>query len=297
MRLILLFLLVLLWSANPTGGSEAGQAEEASGTVVIRCDDIGMCHTVNQALAEILKTGMPVSTSVMFACPWYQEAVDILKAAPNVAVGVHLTLNAEWKNYRWGPVAGRSAVPTLVDTEGYFFPSTDAFLAHQPSAADVEKELRAQIERGLHTGLRIDYIDYHMGTAVATTELRAIVEKLAHEYHLGISRYLGEKGLEGWYGVPPEAKPDTVLERLSEVRPDSVRLMVFHTGMETPELGALVDLNAYGLTEVSRHRAAELHVLTSAQFRASVQQHGIELITYRELIKRVGLEKMKPPQF
>ena len=43
------------------------------------------------------------------------ESVAILKRNPDVAVGIHLTLNSEWKNYRWGPVLGRSAVPTLVE--------------------------------------------------------------------------------------------------------------------------------------------------------------------------------------
>jgi chitin disaccharide deacetylase len=59
----------------------------------------------------------------MFGCPWYLEAVDILKKYPNVSVGVHLMLNSEWRNYKWGPVLGRTAVPTLVDSDGYFFPS------------------------------------------------------------------------------------------------------------------------------------------------------------------------------
>lgn len=290
MHIVLSLLMLPLFSMN------AGGMQESGATVIVRCDDIGMCHTVNQAFAEVLKSGIPVSASVMFACPWYQEGVEMLKKAPGVAVGVHLTLNAEWKNYRWGPVAGRSAVPSLVDSEGYFFPSRDQFFAHHPSAVDVEKELRAQIDRAVHSGLRIDYVDYHMGTAVETPEFRAIVEKLAREYHLGISRYFGEKDLEGWYGVSPEAKLDTVLERLAEARPDSVQLMVFHLGMETPEMNALEDMNSFGLKEVSRHRAAEMHALTSPEFKAAVQRLGIRLVTYRDLIARIGLDGMKAPQ-
>jgi hypothetical protein len=49
-----------------------------------------------------------------------------LNRNPQVSVGVHLTLNSEWKNYRSGPVLGRTAVPSLVDADGYFFPSSEA---------------------------------------------------------------------------------------------------------------------------------------------------------------------------
>ena len=90
--------------------------------LLIRCDDIGMSHSANLALAEMIQTNIPFSASVMFTCPWYQEAVEMLKDNPQVAVGIHLTLNAEWKNYRWGPVLGMKAVPSLVDSCGYFFP-------------------------------------------------------------------------------------------------------------------------------------------------------------------------------
>src|ERR1700748_587687 len=84
--------------------------------LLIRLDDIGMNHSVNMALQKMCETGMPISASVQFACPWYQEAVEILKKNPQVTVGVHLTLTSEWKNYRWGPVLGATAVPSLVDT-------------------------------------------------------------------------------------------------------------------------------------------------------------------------------------
>ncbi len=292
---LMVLVLAMLGGIVP-GGNGTKNTVAAGGSIIVRCDDVGMCHTVNQKIAEVIKTGMPVSASVMFACPWYQEGVEILKQAPEVAVGVHLTLNAEWKNYRWGPVAGRSAVPSLVDSEGYFFPSRDLFFAHHPSLADVETELRAQIERAVHSGLRIDYVDYHMGTAVSTPELRAIVEKLAAEYHLGISRYFGETDLEGWYTVPPEAKGDTVLAKLAEVQPGSTRLMVFHIGADTPEMSALTDMNSFGLKEMSRHRAAEFAALTSPEFRATAKRLGIRLITYRELIHSVGLDRMKAPQ-
>ena len=80
-----------------------------------------MSHSVNRGLERLIESGLPVSVSVMFATPWWQETVELLKRYPAVSVGVHLTLNSEWKNYQWGPVLGRSAVPTLVDSNGYFF--------------------------------------------------------------------------------------------------------------------------------------------------------------------------------
>ena len=59
---------------------------DAQKRVLIRCDDTGMCHAVNMALKKLIETKIPFSTSVMFGCPWYQEAVDILKEHPEVSV-------------------------------------------------------------------------------------------------------------------------------------------------------------------------------------------------------------------
>jgi hypothetical protein len=263
--------------------------------VLLRCDDIGMCHTVNIALMRVLEKKIPVSTSVMFACPWYQEAVEILRAHPEVSVGVHLTLNAEWKNYRWGPVAGRTAVPSLVDSLGYFFPSRDRFFAHHPALNEVETELRAQIDRAVGTGLRIDYVDYHMGTAVDRPDFRALVERLAREYRLGISRYFGEVDVEGLYGTSPGSKPDTLVALARGLKAGQTRLMVFHIGLQTPEMDALVDLNSFGLQEMSKHRQGELTALTSERFLAALNEVGAKLITYRDLKEKMGVEGMKRP--
>ncbi|MCX6150903.1 MAG: ChbG/HpnK family deacetylase [Ignavibacteriales bacterium] len=264
--------------------------------LLIRCDDIGMCHSVNMALVEMIKTETPFSASVMVCCPWYQEAVEILKNHPEVSVGIHLTLNAEWKNYRWGPVLGKEAVPSLVDSCGYFFPSRAKLYANNPNVEDVEKELRAQVERAMYTGLKIDYVDYHMGTAVDKPEYRKIVEKLAAEFHLGISRYFGEIDTHNMYDAPIEFKADTLSKILSNLKDNQTGLLVCHIGVDTPELQAMIDLNQFGLPEMSKHRNAELKSLTSKAITQQLKKDKINLLTYRSLINQIGFENMKAPK-
>jgi len=264
-------------------------------TLLIRCDDIGMCHAVNMAAKQVLDEGFPVSMSVMFACPWYQEAVDLLKQYKNVSIGVHLTLNAEWKNYRWGPVSGRSEVPSLVDSLGFFFPSRATFFAHKPTLLDVEKELRSQLERAVHSGLQIDYLDHHMGTAVDRPELRALLENLAKEYGLAISRYFAEEDVSGVYSAPPAAKLDTLLDRTRKLPAGNINLMVFHVGLQSPEMDALLDLNVNGPPNMSKHRESELRALTSEEFMSLLRTKKVHLTTYHELTEQVGLQGMKRP--
>ncbi len=264
--------------------------------VLIRCDDIGMCHTVNTAAQQVIESGIPFSASVMFACPWYQGAVELLRRHPEVSVGVHLTLNAEWKEYRWGPVAGAEAVPSLVDSCGYFFPSRALLFSHNPVVAEVEKELRAQIGRAVQSGLRIDYLDYHMGAAVSTIALREVVERLAREYGLAISRYYGEEDVGGYYNAPPEKKAENLLTLASGLKSGAPNLFVFHIGLETPEMNALTDQNAVGLSGMSRHRHAELNALLTREFRQILEGQGARLITYRDLIQQRGLDSMRRPE-
>ena len=139
---VVLLLVALLGPSRPLAAQRTAAPE-----LLLRLDDVGMNHSVNLAIEKVAATGMPFSVSVLFACPWYQEAVEILRKYPNVAVGVHLALNSEWRNYRWGPVLGKGGVPSLVDSVGYFHPSRDAFLASKYDVVEVERELSAQVER------------------------------------------------------------------------------------------------------------------------------------------------------
>jgi hypothetical protein len=262
--------------------------------LLIRCDDVGMSHTVNLAVRELLKTGLPFSVSVMVPCPWFLEAVEILRDHPEVGVGLHLTLNSEWTVYKWGPVAGVGAVPSSVDQNGYFYASETGFAAVEPKLDEVRFELEAQIQRALGAGLRVDYLDYHMLTAVSTPRLRTIVEELSEKYGFGLSRYFGEASVSIW-SDPPEAKLASLLDHTRSINP-GLSLLVIHLGMDTPEMTAMVDLNNQSDPyRVAVHRQAELDAVTSAAFRRALADGGIELVTYREIVDERGLDSMSPP--
>ena len=267
--------------------------------VLLRFDDIGMNHAVNTGIDEVGKTGMPFSASVMFACPWYQEAVEVLKKYPNVAVGVHLTLTAEWKNYRWGPVLGQSAVPSLVDSLGYFLPSTSAFQKNKYKLEEVERELRAQIERALASGLKISYIDPHMGIALSTPELRNLTEKLANQYKLAISplsevTYFGESYNDMW-GEPVATKKEAFMKVLGNLSLSApANMVILHIAQATPEMEAMNDMNSSMMSSnASSHRQAELNMVLSKAFREMVGKK-FQLVTYQDLISQFGIRNSKP---
>jgi predicted glycoside hydrolase/deacetylase ChbG (UPF0249 family) len=271
--------------------------------LLIRLDDIGMSHSVNMAVEKLAKTGIPFSASVQFACPWYQEAVAILKKYPNVSIGVHLTLTSEWRGYRWGPITGRTAVPSLVDSIGYFYQSTTAFANSGYKIDEVETELSAQIERALASGLTISYIDPHMGVALSTPELRALTEKLAHKYKLAISplskvSYFGETYMEMW-GEPVKTKKSAFLQYINHLDPKKPNLVVIHTATPGPEMDALYDMNASEMNSPegkplsSLHRQTELNMLLSPEFMDLIGKK-FTLINYKQLLATKDISILIP---
>ena len=290
----------VLLAGRPTSVvGQAGTTQRAGMSspvyLIIRTDDAGMSHSVNLALQRLIDARLPISVSVMFPCPWYQETVEILKRHPEVAVGIHLTLNSEWKNYRWGPVSGREAVPTLVDSNGYFFQSAEALYKNHPDVRQVEKELRAQIERARRSGLKIDYVDYHMGTATRYPEFREVAERLASEFGFGMSEYFGEAMDAPQYWAAPRQKAESLVAMLDRLKP-GVNVVVTHVGIDDAELGALLDMNTdQPLPEMSKNRQGELDALPSDRFAGAVKARNVQLITYRELITKQGLKAMRRP--
>ncbi len=168
------------------GGSLVERLGFEAGTrvAVIHCDDIGMCHAANEGAFEALANGPATCGSVMVPCPWFQEAAEHARAHPELDLGVHLTLNAEWPHYRWPPVAGATRVPSLVDDQGAL-PRTAAEVVQRARPEEVEIELRAQIDRALEAGIDVSHLDSHMGT-VFFPPLGDVYARLAADYRLPV---------------------------------------------------------------------------------------------------------------
>lgn len=265
--------------------------------VMLRSDDFGMSHAVNLALADMVKTGIPFNASVMMVTPWVQEAADILKEASHVSIGLHLTLTSEFEQLKWGPITGKQAVPSLVDERGYFRTSVSDFLLSDYDLKEVETELRAQIDRAMAMGMKVDYLDHHMGIARSTPEIAAVVEALADEYGLVICRYFDENMAADVWGRPVKEKGDAVLSALDRLDPERYNLFVFHTSHDNTEISRLDDLNTdlmsdpeTGISILGKHRNAELKVFLSDEFREALK--GKQVMTYGDL-KREHASEMK----
>src|SRR3954469_25444644 len=124
----------------------------AAKLVMVHADDAGMCHSVNMATSEALLSGSVQSASGMMPCPWVSEMAEFARAHSDLDIGLHLTFTSEWKHYRWRPVAPPDKVKGLLDPDGYMWRDIRAVATHA-TPAEIETELRAQLDRARHFGI------------------------------------------------------------------------------------------------------------------------------------------------
>src|ERR1700740_2140961 len=125
--------------------------------LIVHADDLGETHSMNAAAIKALEAGTINSASLMVPCPWFPEIADYAKSHPAADFGLHLTLTSERIYYRWGPVAPRDKVPSLVDSNGYFQHDWSPETRIDPK--DVETEIRAQVARALAMGVKPTHLD------------------------------------------------------------------------------------------------------------------------------------------
>lgn len=103
--------------------------------LILHADDLGVAHSVNVASFAALDAKSVSSASIMMPTPWVTEVAEYAKAHPDADLGLHLTLTAEWKTYRWGSVESSDKVPSLLGHDGTF-PSETPALASRANPAE-----------------------------------------------------------------------------------------------------------------------------------------------------------------
>ncbi len=313
-RYVITVMLVSMISVGSTNSSEheptyAERLGWPAGTkvVIFHVDDAGMSHNSNLGAIKAIEDGVATSTSIMMPCSWVPEVAAYVKDHPGVDAGIHLTHTSEWKNYRWGPVAGRTVVPGLVDENGYLWSGVEDVTAHA-TADEVEAEIRAQIDKARSMGIEPTHLDSHMGTCFVPQYIdryvRVGIEKKipilifgGHMQHIGaqaapfrpmvlaIAQQVWDAGLpviDDLVTQPTRAKDyeqrKTELNSLlREMKPGITEIIV----QCTVQTEVFSHISGSGPT-----REAELRLLTDPEVKEFIKKESIVLTTWRELKKR-----------
>ncbi len=265
--------------------------------LILHADDLAVAHSVNVASLAALDSGMINSAAIMVPTPWLTEVAAYAKAHPNADLGLHLTVTSEWETYRWGSVSSADKVPSLLDRDGTF-PRQTRTVVSRAAIPEIEREIRAQIERAIEVGIRPTHVDAHMGTLYSSPELMATFVKVAREYRLPFMAFRGDRSIPiqaplsandilldtliaADVSVPRDQWAKFYLDAIKNLKPGLTEMLV-HLGHDGEELQAvMVDHEPYG----AAWRQRDYDVVRSAAFQKAITDNNIILVTWRQLQK------------
>jgi predicted glycoside hydrolase/deacetylase ChbG (UPF0249 family) len=299
--LLLLALVPGAAGAEKESGSLAealGYASDAK-LLIVHTDDVGFAHSVNAATIRGFESGLVNSASMMVPCPWFPEIAAYAKSHPEADLGLHLTLTSERTFYRWGPVAPKDKVPSLLDAHGYFHQNWAETTVIDPKEAELE--IRAQIEKALAMGMRPTHLDSHQYRLFANGKaLFEVLLRVAREYQL--PALVARSWFDQWpYLESSLSADDLVIDEAVTIQPDvppekwaafyrdalkdlepGVTEFVVHLGFDDDELKAITsDRPTWG----AAWRQRDFDFFTSTEFGELLRQQNVKLVTWRELQK------------
>ncbi|WP_273211924.1 ChbG/HpnK family deacetylase [Runella zeae] len=257
--------------------------------LIVRSDDIGFCHTANDACIKVYTDGISRSVEILATAPWFMEAVKLLKNHPQYDVGVHLCLTSEWENLKWRPL---THAPSLTDADGYFpqfiwenknLKNSAYLLQKTINIAEVEREFRAQIELVKKYIPWASHLTAHMGCTNANAEIKALTERLAAEYRLPIQLSKGAIGVKGFGGATksPEQKEQDLVNILKNLGPGT-HYLVEHPGYDS---GDMKGVGHVGYENVAYDREGVTRAFTSAAVKKVIAERNIKLVSIKEALQ------------
>jgi predicted glycoside hydrolase/deacetylase ChbG (UPF0249 family) len=312
-RIYVLLLAVVTCLALPASAGDSPQSlNERLGyaatdkLLIVHADDAGVAHGVNTATFEALESGQVTSASVMANCPWLLEVAEYVKKNPQADIGVHLVLSAEWQTCKWGPVASKSEVPSLIDPLGYFYTIRDALAHIDPVEAEIE--MREQIKLVRAVGIEPTHLDSHQLLPLFLPGLFQAYLKVGRELGIPVllsrSVYdfirpqLGERSPD-WdsYLQPDDILIDNILsisppeaaegwssyyrKAIKGLQPGVTQIIVHVATENSEEMMGMTGNESFGAS----WRYNEFEYLTGEDFGSLLEEENVKLITWREIAK------------
>jgi chitin disaccharide deacetylase len=279
--------------------------------LILNADDFGLTRGVNEGILRSHREGILTSGTLMANAAAFDHAVELALATPSLGVGCHLVLVGG------RPVALPKQIPSLVDAQGRLPSSLAVFFARVSTGkirrADIERELRAQIEKIRAAGIVPTHLDTHKHTHAHPRVLDAL-GRVAQEFGIHRIRKPIERLRHSWSGRAPAAQ--VVAASAARTVTLKFRALARKYGLQSPQnflglastgglgpaaLRRLIESLPEGQTEIMLHpgicdadlaatgsrlqqqRELEMNALLDPQVRRSVETNGVQLITFSSL--------------
>ncbi len=289
-----------------------GGAPRKTTPLIINGDDFGYSEAVNRAIIQAHREGVLTSASLMVNERAADQAVEMAKQNPNLAVGLHLVL-----------VLGRAAlphseIPRITNPQGHFtnssFRAGIQYYFSQAARRELRREMRAQFERFVATGLPFSHVDGHTHLHQHPVVFDELI-KLCEEFGVRRVRVVkGEMRLSlklDRKNLPIKLVLGTVFNLLGRwcekklqgrgfARPEKVYGLLQSGDMNEDYLVGLPERIDAASSEIYLHPLAfdadetakrenpggalELRAVMSPRVRAAIEKAGFRLATYRTLL-------------
>ncbi|MBI3664776.1 MAG: ChbG/HpnK family deacetylase [Acidobacteria bacterium] len=267
--------------------------------LIINADDFGFTTDVNSGIGEAHSNGILTATTLMANGRAFDHAVELARRRPTLDVGCHLVL-----------VGGKAiAEPhsSLPATVGELLRR----LVKDSSRNWLERELAAQVEKILRAGLEPSHLDTHKHTHLVPAVLEAVC-RVSRRYSIPWIRRpfdlpltaaapLSTRLLNAGFRFLRDRFERTVARYQCRTT-DHFAGFQWTGNYRAPELAGLIRRLPDGLTEFMCHpghctdelrqaptrlkesREQELQALISPEARLALENSGVQLTTYRDVL-------------
>jgi len=285
--------------------------------LIVTADDLGLTRRVNEAIEKAHREGIVTTASLMVNGAAFDSAASILRQNPRLDVGLHLNLT------EGQPVLPYREISSLANAQGFLyrhpFELLSAVVRRRAGIADLEKEVRAQIEKALSANVHVTHVDGHKHVHVLPQVFHLIC-KVAPQYGITAVRSTSEK-TPGLYALIKRNGSRQIVKQYVFGKALSAgfalaRFTTYGRALAVPArfygitqtgfldihaFADIVDGLEYGVNEVMCHpgyldddlrrtptrlltqRERELELLTSLEVHAVLERAGVTLISYRDL--------------